>query len=162
MGQGDWDGDKRDGFRGQGEFEGDRSDGSRGQGDWEGERREGSRGPGDGSLWEPLLHLWAGTGALWPSGISRIWSVKTKIIMVRPDSNYFVVKIANMLKMLKIPLILSEHWWYDDRLLWQCLKRILAKAQSISFLPWDPQDAIKNVLVSKLRSNSKYLVIMKK
>lgn len=76
IGEGDCDGDKGDGFTGRGEFEGDRSDGSRGQGDWEGERREGSRGPGEGSLWEPLLHLWGGTGALWPSGISRIWTIR--------------------------------------------------------------------------------------
>lgn len=74
MGQGDCDGDNGDGFRGHGEFEGDRSDGSRGhgEGEGEGERREGSRGPGEGSLWEPLLHLRAGFGALWPSGMSRI------------------------------------------------------------------------------------------
>lgn len=34
------------------------------QGECDGDRREGSRGPGEGSLWEPLLHLWTGPGAL--------------------------------------------------------------------------------------------------
>lgn len=73
MGQGDWAGERRDGgFKGQGEVEGERSEGSKGHGDWDGERSEGSRGPGEGSLGEPLLHLWAGTGALCPSGISKI------------------------------------------------------------------------------------------
>lgn len=74
-GRGDCDGVKQGGLIGQGELGGDRSDGSRGQGDWEGDRRKGSRGPGEGSLWEPLLHLCTGTGARWPSGISRIWTV---------------------------------------------------------------------------------------
>lgn len=54
MGQGDWVGDSRPGFRGPGECDGDSSDGSRGQGDWDGDwdgdRRDGSKGPGDGSL----------------------------------------------------------------------------------------------------------------
>lgn len=76
MGQEYCDGVKQDGLIGQGELGGDRRDGSRGQGDWDGDRRKGSRGPGEGSLWEPLLHLCTGTGARWPSGISKIWKIK--------------------------------------------------------------------------------------
>lgn len=78
MGQGDWDGVKQDGLTGRGELGGDRRDGSRGQGDWDGDRRKGSRGPGEGSLWEPLLHLCTGTGARWPSGMSKIWEQQRK------------------------------------------------------------------------------------
>lgn len=63
---------------GHGELGGDRRDGSRGQGDWDGDRRKGSRGPGEGSLWEPLLHLCTGTGARWPSGMSKICKNESK------------------------------------------------------------------------------------